>query len=100
MAAARIRLSIILVGLAALAGCGPAVDLTKGLQILDISTGWYDAGLVNGNNKLVPSITFTLKNASSVTLAALQVNALFRQVNDPKEWGSGFLTAATSSGLA
>ena len=100
MAAARLRLSLVLVGLVAFAACGPAVDLTKGLQVLNVSTGWYDAGLVNGENKIVPSVSFALKNVSDATLASLQVNALFRLVNDPAEWGSGFLTAAGSRGLA
>ena len=99
MAAARLRLSLVLVGLIAFAACGPAVDLTKGLQVLNVSTGWYDAGLVNGENKIVPSVSFALKNVSDATLASLQVNALFRLVNDPAEWGSGFLTAAGSRGL-
>ena len=80
--------------------CGPDVDLTKGLQILDVSTGWFDAGLVNGQNKLVPSISFKLKNLSDQKLSVLQVNVLFKQVTDPKEWGSGFLTVVGSSGLA
>ena len=82
------------------AGCGPRVDLTKGLRVLNVTTGWYDAGVVNGENKLVPSISFALENVSSQTLVSLQVNALFHLVNDPAEWGSGFLTAAASSGLA
>jgi hypothetical protein len=81
-------------------GCGPAVDLAKGLEIHNVSTGWYDAGIVNGENKIVPSVTFTLKNVSNRSLAPLQVNALFRLVNDPAEWGSAFLTAADSHGLA
>jgi len=80
--------------------CGPTVDLTKGLQILDVSSGWFDAGIVNGQNKLVPSVTFTLKNTSTQKLATLQVNALFRRVTEKDEWGSGFVTAAGSSGLA
>jgi len=53
------------------------VDLTKGLQILDVSTGWFDAGLVNGQNKLVPTISFKLKNVSDQKLSVLQVNVLF-----------------------
>ncbi len=69
------------------------------MQILDVSTGWFDAGLVNGQNKLVPSISFKLKNISDQTLSVLQVNVLFRRVNDPQEWGSGFLTVVGSSGL-
>ena len=69
------------------------------MQILDVSTGWFDAGLVNGQNKLVPSISFKLKNISDQTLSVLQVNVIFRRVNDPQEWGSGFLAVIGSSGL-
>lgn len=82
------------------AGCGPAVDLTKGLQVEVVDTGWYDVGIVNGQNKLVPSITFKLKNVSEQKLKTLQVNALFRRVTEPDEWGSGFMTVAGSDGLA
>ena len=82
------------------AGCGPAVDLTKGLQIQDVSTGWFDAGIVNGQNKLVPTISFKLKNVSDQKLAMLQVSVIFRRVNVNDEWGSGFVRAAGSEGLA
>jgi hypothetical protein len=92
--------SLILIGLLGCAGCARPVDLTKGVQVLDVTTGWYDAGIVNGQNKLVPSVSFTLKNVSDQTLSSLQVNALFRRVGDPAEWGSGWLTAAGSRGLA
>jgi hypothetical protein len=81
------------------AGCGPTVDLTKGLQAEIVEVGWYDVGIVNGQNKLVPSITFKLKNVSDQKLRTLQVNALFRRVTEPDEWGSGFITAAGSGGL-
>jgi hypothetical protein len=80
-------------------GCGPTVDLAQGLKVEDVSTGWFDAGIVNGQNKLVPSITFSLRNVSTQTLATLQINALFRRVAEKEEWGSGFLTAAGSAGL-
>jgi len=88
--------------LLALAGtaCGPTVDLTKGLKITIVDTGWYDAGIVNGQNKLVPTVSFTLTNVSDQKLVTLQVNALFRRVSEEKEWGSGFVTAAGSGGLA
>ena len=81
-------------------GCAPTVDLSKGLQVQDVSTGWFDAGIVDGKNKLVPSISFTLKNVSDQKLPVLQVNALFRRVGEKDEWGSGFITAAGSEGLA
>lgn len=91
---------LLLVALLVCAGCGPAVDLSKGLQVLNVSTGWYDAGLVNGQNKLVPAISFQVKNVSDQTLTTLQVNALFRRVTEKDEWGSGFLTVVGSAGLA
>jgi hypothetical protein len=82
------------------AGCGgPPVDLTKGLEIVDASTGWYDAGPANGQNKLVPSISLKLKNISDQPLVALQINAVFRRLNDKDEWGSAYVVVTRSDGL-
>jgi hypothetical protein len=81
-------------------GCSPTVDLAKGLEIVDVSSGWFDAGIVNGKAKLIPSISFRVKNISDQKLLVLQVNALFRRVTEKDEWGSGFVTAAGSEGLA
>jgi hypothetical protein len=92
-------LYFVLLAFVVCAGCGPIVDLTKGIQIEVVTTGWFDAGIVNGQNKLVPSIVFHVKNVSTQKLSSLQVNALFRRVNEPDEWGSGFVTAAGSEGL-
>jgi hypothetical protein len=80
--------------------CGPTVDLRQGLQVEVDKTGWYDAGIVNGQNKLVPMVAFRLRNVSGQRLSTLQVNALFRRVTEQDEWGSGFVTVAGSSGLA
>src|SRR5713101_5197261 len=99
---ARMRASVRLLFLltfVSLAGCGPAVDLTKGLQANIISSGWFDAGIVNGQNKLVPIITFTLKNLSDQKLMTLQINAIFRRVNENDEWGSAFMPVVGSEGL-
>src|ERR1700704_3541617 len=91
---------LLLLALVSSAGCAPKVDLTKGLEVTILNTGWFDLGIVNGQNKLVPSVTFSLKNVSEKKLSTLQVNALFRRVTENDEWGSGFLTAAGSDGLA
>jgi hypothetical protein len=96
---ASVRL-LMLLALVSSVACGPAVDLTKGLQLAIVNSGWFDAGIVNGQNKLVPSVTFTLKNVSDQKLVTLQINALFRRVSENTEWGSGFMTVAGSDGLA
>src|SRR5437016_3257880 len=74
--------------------CGPTVDLGRSLRIEDVATGWADAGRVEGKNKLVPAVSLKLTNASQQTLSTLQLNAVFRRVDETAEWGTGFLTAA------
>src|SRR5258708_33288291 len=94
-------LAFVTIAVITLAGCGPQVDLKKSLTVKIVETGWFDAGIVNGQNKLVPSITFTLTNQSDQKLVVLQANSIFRRVNDPNvEWGSGFKTVVGSDGLA
>ena len=96
-ASARLLLILAIVSSAA---CGPTIDLTKGLQVSIVNSSWYDLGIVNGQNKLVPTVIFTLHNTSDQKLVTLQINALFRRVSENTEWGSGFLTVAGSQGLA
>src|SRR5881394_1438851 len=96
---ASVRLLLLLL-LASTAACGPTVDLTKGLEVTVVNSGWYDLGIVNGQSKLVPTVIFTLRNTSDQKLVTLQINALFRRVTENTEWGSGFLTVAGSQGLA
>jgi hypothetical protein len=91
---------VLLVVVLATLGCGPTVDLSKSLEVTDVATGWHDAGVIEGKNKLVPAITFKLKNNSDQSLTTLQVNALFRRVNEPDEWGSGYMKVTGSDGLA
>jgi len=96
----RASLWLVLLAALATASCGPKVDLTKGIQVVDVSTGWWDAGVVNGQNKLVPSVTFKFKNVSEQTLPVLQANVVFRRVTEDKEWGSSFVKITGTEGLA
>jgi hypothetical protein len=91
---------LVLLALASTAACGPTVDLTKGLEVTVVKSGWFDLGIVNCQSKLVPTVVFTLHNTSDQKLVTLQINALFRRVSENTEWGSGFLTVAGSQGLA
>ena len=96
----RASLWVVLLAAVVTASCGPTVDLTKGLQVVDVSTGWWDAGVVDGQNKLVPSVTFKFKNISDQTLNILQANVVFRRVTEDKEWGSSFVKITGNEGLA
>lgn len=57
--------------------CGQRVDLKQALQVTDTSSGWFDAGIQNGKNKLVPSVTFKLKKNSGVDLSSVSLNVVF-----------------------
>jgi hypothetical protein len=91
--------SVLVAAALASAGCGEKVDLTSGLQVEEVSTGWLDTGVQGGQNKLVPSVTFKLKNVSDQPLSVLQANVIFRRVNEDTEWGSGFVPVTGSEGL-
>src|SRR5688572_28051309 len=77
--------------LAASLGCNRGVDATTVLEAHDVVTGWYDAGIVEGNkNKLVPSIALKLRNKSGEPVGSVQVNAIFKRVNEGEMWGEHF----------
>src|SRR3954468_22500942 len=94
-----IRACVVAVAAVAASSCEKPVDLAKALEVHDVTSGWHDAGMVEGQNKLVPSVTFTVKNVSDRPLDVLQMNVLFRRQTEDTEWGSGFVTVAGSEGL-
>jgi hypothetical protein len=78
----RAKILVLLLTFAS-AGCGgPVVDLTEALKIVDVSTGWRDEGIVDGDkNKLVPTAQFKLQNNSDQKLKVVQVKAVFRYLD-------------------
>ena len=57
--------------------CGKPVDLKQAVQVTDVSSGWFDAGVQNGKNKLVPSVTFKLRKNADVNLTSISLNLTF-----------------------
>ena len=85
------RLPVLLLLCGALSACSRGVDPTTVLEAQDIVTGWYDAGIVNGNqNKLVPSIALKLRNKSSEPVRSVQINAIFKRVGETEMWGEHY----------
>ena len=66
------------VGLAliASASCGPGVDLSA-LSVTDTFTGWYDNGIKDGKNHLVPSLSFRLRNNGQTPASYVQLTVSF-----------------------
>jgi len=94
-----VRLAACLLCVAVLTGCSPR-EVEKDLAITDVHTGWYDVGIVDGMNKLVPSISLKLKNVSKEPISRVQINAVFRQIGDEKSWSAPFVRGIGPDELA
>jgi hypothetical protein len=76
-------------------------EVEKDLRIVEVNTGWFDLGIVDGgNNKLVPSISLELENVSDRDIQSVQLNAVFKRVGEDTAWGEHFVRAIDPSGLA
>ena len=84
---------------AAIVACGSR-EVEKVLKVADVKTGWYDAGVVNGENKLVPSVSFHLRNVSSESIENVQILAVFHRQDEAESWGDRLIRGVGSDGLA
>ena len=72
---------------AATTACSQPVDFKKTLEVTDVSGGWYDFGIVDGKNKLVPSLTFRIRKPADVRIRSLSLNVHFKKIVDPSKPG-------------
>ena len=73
------------------ASCGSSIDAVASLEPIDVVTGWFDDGIIEGGkNKLVPSVSLKLRNKGSEPLRSVQINALFKRVGEQEMWGEYF----------
>ena len=84
----------------AAAGC-TKVNPIEVLEPVEVTTGWYDTGiLADGKNKLVPSVQLKLRNKSDQPVDGVQINAIFRRVNEQEMWGEHYGWAVRRDALA
>lgn len=82
-------------------GCGPSsIDIATSIKAGNITTGWFDAGIVDGKNKLVPSASFTITNATSSQLSGVQIFSVFRFAGETEELGSSLVVLRGNDALA
>lgn len=65
--------------------CGPSIDLST-LEVTEVFSGWYDNGVKDGMNHLVPSVSFRLKNNGSVPATHVQLTVAFWMAGDDGEY--------------
>ena len=80
------------------ARCGRPVDLKQVLQVSDLSGGYHDAGIVDGRNKIVPTVSFRLKKSTNDDIRPLSLNVVFKKLpkagytGDPPQSRADILT--------
>ena len=83
------------------ASCGSSEAAVASLEPIEVVTGWFDDGIVEGQkNKLVPSVTLKLRNKSDESVRSIQINAIFRRVGEQEMWGEYFGWAIRGEPLA
>ena len=92
-------------GLVATWACGPQPDL-KTLKVIPGISGFIDGGYVPvgqpyaGQARLLPSITFQLKNEGTLPLEYVDLTVAFWRANDDGEKDSKLIHAIGKDGLA
>jgi hypothetical protein len=81
--------------------CSRPVDLTRTLRVTDVVTGFMRAQTAGDNNKVVPAISFRVRNVGDAALHPIELNAVFRLVDSPRdEHGSSFIGKVSDDGLS
>ena len=83
----------------AAAGC-TSVDLKTQLQVVDVSSGYYDNGLTpTGLNHLVPSVTFSLRNVSDREVSSIDMVVMYWAAGQDSEQDEALIKVVGGSGL-
>jgi hypothetical protein len=80
--------------------CGPPIDLSKAVEVTDVFSGWYDDGVLDGRNHLLPTITFKLHNTGSEPIAGVQLIVAFWEDGADGEFDSQVVRGIGSDALA
>ncbi|MEP7118358.1 MAG: hypothetical protein ABI880_12295 [Acidobacteriota bacterium] len=85
--------------LVTLVGCSDVSPITV-LEPQDVTTGWFDAGIQEGKNKLVPMLSLKLRNKSDRPITGVQIMAVFKRVGEQEMWGEHYGWAVRRDALA
>jgi len=78
-------LAVLVLAFAGLSGCGSSIDVKQAVRITEVSGGWFDAGIKDGKNKLVPSVTFKVQKSTDDPIRPLALNLAFKKITPKGE---------------
>lgn len=88
----RPAFSLLLVLAALAAGCR-SLNIGEAVTATDLTGGWYDDGVVDGRNRLLPSVSFRLEKSTNEEIGPLALNVLFKRLvsGEEQEWEDVYL---------
>jgi hypothetical protein len=92
-----VRSLIVLAPLAILtASCASSANVQQAVEVTDTVGGWYDAGIVDGKNKIVPTLSFRLRKKEDADITSVSINVAFRHpaaagATTEEEWDDVFV---------
>jgi hypothetical protein len=90
--------AVLFAGVAA-SGCN-SVDLKTQVQVVDVSSGYYDNGLTAaGMNHMVPSVTFSLRNVSDKEVSSIDMVVMYWATGQDTEQDEALIKVVGGSGL-
>ena len=81
------------------AGCARSATVQEAIEVYDLKTGYDDGGQESGQNRLLPTIAFRVRNKASRAVHTVQFNAVFRVIGDPEELGAQLVLGIDYNGL-
>ncbi len=97
----RLGTAVAALGLVGYSLLGSAhIDLATSVRVEDVSGGWFVTAAGDGRTRLLPTVSFQLRNVSTEPLASVQVNVVFRRVGDQDVWSDVIRHAITTRALA
>jgi hypothetical protein len=76
--------------------CSSSVNVKQAVEVTETGGGWYDAGIVDGKNKIVPMVSFRLQKRAGADLDSVSLNVAFREPPPPggnteEQWDEVYL---------
>ena len=66
------------------AGCSRSATVQEAIEVYDVKTGYDDGGQQSGQNRLLPTISFRVRNKADRAVHTVQFNAVFRVIGGLK----------------
>ena len=93
------RSLVIALVVAGAAGCGRSATVPEAIEVYDLKTGYDDGGREAGQNRLLPTVAFKVRNKATRAVHSVQFNAVFRVIGDTEELGAQLVRGIDYSGL-